>query len=277
MPLRIKSGSSQTTTVFGGGMPEKWTGLWWAAVTTGVCAAGVALVTVRRMLARDACAPAVYVAGRLANRDGVRDLQDRIVRDVGMRVTFDWTHQRMGGGAAGEEEESESEAEGWDSVLDAQRRRFARNDADAVAQADVLLVYMDDPDYPYRGTFTEIGVGYASGATIVLLDPHFASGRNSGPRTNVFYHLYDHRVSTVEEALEVLATLGPARKNAVWTWYLRRMANALSVLLESCGLVTSLSQTIPYFVLPAPYVKDPESAPLSQREVLALEDVGSSS
>jgi len=58
------------------------------------------------------------------------------------------------------------------------------NDLRGVHDCDYLIAIMDDLDYPYRGTFTEIGYGLGLNKNIIIINPN----ENSYCKSNCFYH-----------------------------------------------------------------------------------------
>ena len=78
---------------------------------------------------------------------------------------------------------------------------FAKLDIDGVVNADCLIAIMDDPEYMYRGTFTEIGAAIAIGKKIYVYCPN----DNAKCLTNCFiYHPAIIRVDNVTVFLSEL-------------------------------------------------------------------------
>lgn len=108
---------------------------------------------------------AVYVAGMFGERDKVHALQRELV-DRGHSITHDWTTQ----------ESITSDPE--------EKRRFADNDIRGVSDSDWVVVLMDHPTYPYRGTFTEIGCALGLKKPVYIISPKEPA---CACRTNVFF------------------------------------------------------------------------------------------
>ena len=88
----------------------------------------------------------------------------------------------------------------------------AMRDVAQVCGCDILLAIMIDPDYTYRGTWTEIGMALALNKRIIIVCPGTAIKESNTKytfshhcMTNVFYwHPRIQRVQTFEEALSSL-------------------------------------------------------------------------
>jgi nucleoside 2-deoxyribosyltransferase len=120
----------------------------------------------------------IYVAGKWDDKIFVKNVQ-KCLTERGHEITHDWTTQ------AGVED--------W---------ICAEKDIDGVVQADIVVALMMDPNYAYRGTFTEIGCALGLKKRIIILCPD----KVSAARTNCFFH---HKsiahVSTMSELYGVLA------------------------------------------------------------------------
>lgn len=124
----------------------------------------------------------VYVAGKWSDKYSIREIMDRVEK-MGGEITYDWTknistkcHEKLG--------------------------ESAKLDINGVVKADYVIFIMTDPNYPYRGTFTELGAALATGKTIFLYCPD----ESSYCVTNCFFH---HpgiiRVESIQEIYEHLA------------------------------------------------------------------------
>jgi len=106
----------------------------------------------------------IFIGGSFNNRVEVRKYMDKAIA-LGHVITHDWT----------------SVVTQPDS---ASRARTAKIDQEAVKDADVAIFIMDDPNYPYRGTFTELGMSIAYGKNIIIVNPL----EKIAAMTNVYYH-----------------------------------------------------------------------------------------
>jgi nucleoside 2-deoxyribosyltransferase len=52
-----------------------------------------------------------------------------------------------------------------------QRQAFADKDLEELASADMLVAVMDEKEYDYRGTFTEIGFALGQGKSVIIVCP----------------------------------------------------------------------------------------------------------
>ncbi len=50
--------------------------------------------------------------------------------------------------------------------------KCAHDDIEGVRNADIVVVLMDDPEYAYRGSFTEIGAALALNKPVFVVCPH---------------------------------------------------------------------------------------------------------
>jgi hypothetical protein len=70
---------------------------------------------------------------------------------------------------------------------------------------------MDDPDYSYRGTFTEIGASLALKKPLVVVCPD--DEKKHSCTTNCFFHHPNiMQVQTLEEAMNIVRTLQEAKR-----------------------------------------------------------------
>ena len=108
----------------------------------------------------------LYVAGKYADRD---DIHDKIValRKLGYKVPNDWTVVEQGDRS-------------YPSLAE-----YAKFDADGVLDADIVVAFLQDPDYAYRGTYFEIGCAVATGKPVIVVG-ELPDGCHV--KTNVFYH-----------------------------------------------------------------------------------------
>ncbi len=129
-----------------------------------------------------------YVSGQWFKKPQIRQIIKR-VKEMGHSITRDWTLIEMGN--------TSNPAVG----------KYARLNANAIKNADILLVIMTDTEYPYRGTFTEIGVALGCGTQIFIVCP-FTEGYC---RTNCYFNHPDIRhFETVDKALEELSVFQEA-------------------------------------------------------------------
>ncbi|KRE39164.1 hypothetical protein ASG73_02115 [Janibacter sp. Soil728] len=88
----------------------------------------------------------IYVAGPLADVEGVRRVQAEVVA-AGHELTLDWSRG------------PDSQLSDYDSAPEASAR-IARDDLDAVLTADAVIVVASE--HPGRGMFVELGAALAS-------------------------------------------------------------------------------------------------------------------
>jgi nucleoside 2-deoxyribosyltransferase len=128
----------------------------------------------------------IYLAGKYADRVKLGVKRDEL-RCLGHSITHDWMTYESSGPNTPEK-----------------LGEFAKFDIDGVMQSDVVVQVLDDPEYAYRGTFTELGAAIASNKYIVMVLP----AGEMKCKENVFcYHPAIHHVETWEGAKTILQRL----------------------------------------------------------------------
>ena len=89
----------------------------------------------------------VYVAGKWGDRERILK-RIREVEAMGYEITYVWPLDEH-----------------------ASFENAARNEINAVKRCDIFIAIMDDPDYSYRGTFTELGCALGLGKTVFVVSP----------------------------------------------------------------------------------------------------------
>lgn len=122
----------------------------------------------------------VYVATKFENQEIVRKAFE-LLRSAGHEITHDWTTEVVG----------DRTGEYRKIFLE----ECAIKDCNGVADADVILVI----NYPGGcGMFTELGLGLAYGALIVVVD-------GDKPPYNIFYNLPEvTHANSLEHAIEII-------------------------------------------------------------------------
>ena len=147
----------------------------------------------------------IYVASKWARRELTRDIMAELVK-LGHTIAYDWTQHK---------ESKSSEKEYADE---------AAADVAGIRSADLFIADMDDPAYPYRGTFFEMGVAVGANIPVVIVTPYVAfDPKNVAFHSNCFTTLPSIvRVATFTEALEVHAP-----RSRFTTEMLRSIADAV--------------------------------------------------
>lgn len=130
----------------------------------------------------------LYLAGKWADRNGSMGEKRDSLKAAGHEITHDWMtfevptrdHRQLG--------------------------VMAVKDIEGVQAADAVVIVMDDPDYSYRGSFSELGASLALGKPICMVSP---PGSGYGFKGNVFWH-HPHimYVETWKSALVWLEKMG---------------------------------------------------------------------
>ena len=131
----------------------------------------------------------IYIAGKWSEKE---KLQKKILDLIaqGHTITHDWTR--------------------FESDPNNSFQSMADHDVNGVINADIYIGIMDDDQYPYRGTFTELGVALAtqkirSDYKIYIVCPSFFIKKKAYYATNCFFHASGiEYVPTWEKMLEIL-------------------------------------------------------------------------
>lgn len=109
----------------------------------------------------------LFIAGCYYDRQIV-NVKIKEAQDLGFTITHNWTDQ--------EDMNRSNDALG----------EYARLDLNGVKSADILIALMDAPDleYPYRGTWTEIGAAIALGKEVWIV----SNLKNTYTRSNVYFY-----------------------------------------------------------------------------------------
>lgn len=103
----------------------------------------------------------LYVAGKFGDKEKIAAAIKKL-EALGHTITHNWTLDHK---FRGKNEEAQADASG-------------------VMKAEALVVFMDDINYPYRGSWTEIGIALGSGIPIYMVTTsEFQIGQK-----NVFFH-----------------------------------------------------------------------------------------
>jgi len=102
-----------------------------------------------------------YVAGKFSDSEKIQNIQ-KDLREIGYTITHDWTTKNTG----------------------LSPKECATLDIEGVKQSHLLFVLMDDNQYSYRGTFTEIGCAIGLNKKIIVVCPE----ERAICRTNCFFH-----------------------------------------------------------------------------------------
>lgn len=97
----------------------------------------------------------------------------------------------------------------WTQNLGINQSDAAKNDINGVLNADVLIAVMEDPNYEYRGTFTELGCALGLDKTVIIVSGvkgvQDSSNITTKCSTNCFYwHPSILHVSDFEKAKKII-------------------------------------------------------------------------
>jgi nucleoside 2-deoxyribosyltransferase len=107
----------------------------------------------------------IYLAGKWGDRALIRDIMKRLETEQKHTITHYWPE--------------------CEDVEDTPRDlgECARLDIEGVRNAEVVIVLMTDPNYAYRGSFTEIGAALALGKPLYIVCHH----EEAYCKTNCFF------------------------------------------------------------------------------------------
>lgn len=103
----------------------------------------------------------IYVAGKFYEAERLRGEMAKL-KQLGFQITHDWTTNEAMGPRTPE-----------------YLQKWAEFDINGVKEADFVIADMTDPEYPYRGTWCEIGCAYGLGKPVWIIA--------ATPSTNCFY------------------------------------------------------------------------------------------
>lgn len=101
----------------------------------------------------------VYISGKFSDKEMIKTYMTQLQK-FGHTITHDWTSY----------------------VSDSSNRAF--KNVEGVAFSEVVVIFMTDPKYSYRETFTELGASLGLLKEIYIICPD----KNSDCMTNVFFH-----------------------------------------------------------------------------------------
>lgn len=118
----------------------------------------------------------IYVAGKWFDKDRIGK-KIEILEKMGYNITHNWTKVEVGTTRC---------SDNYPEITPEIDRDYADRDIKGVTDASLLVVDMCDEKYPYRGTWTEIGVALGQRAVgqekeIWIISPNKRS-------TNIFFY-----------------------------------------------------------------------------------------
>lgn len=129
----------------------------------------------------------LYVAGRWNSRDQLLARAESLEQQ-GAEITHKWMLV-------------ETKAE----RTNAMRGQLALNDTEGVKAADVVVVVIDDVEYPYRGTYCEIGTAIGHGVPVVMYEAVDIPDSSYVGQNIFFHHPHIHHVKSWEAVNRFLA------------------------------------------------------------------------
>ena len=132
----------------------------------------------------------IYVAGGWSFRVHLQQIMNQL-KEKGFNVVSNWPSRENG---IRTPQQLEQDAK-WD-ILE-------------VLQCDVLIAIMDNKDYPYRGTFTEIGCSIGANKRTIIVCPgeyDQESCKYTHDCMNNLFYFYPNiiHVNTLEEAIKLI-------------------------------------------------------------------------
>ncbi len=134
----------------------------------------------------------VYVAGAFKHKQKIVSVMKDLEKN-GFHITHKWTEVEVS----------------HDSVHE-DFGRWAEQDENGVRNAEVVLIYITDPNHTYRGTSTELGIAIALRKFIVVVDPDYRP--MMGFHENVFAaHPLVHHVNSMDGFYHLYVETHPNR------------------------------------------------------------------
>ena len=124
----------------------------------------------KQMINNKSSIPKVWISGAWAHRERMGQLIDQ-VRQMGYEITHDWTRLEKAPNPSPQE-----------------MGMYAKFDIDGVKNADVVVAVLEDPDYPYRGTFTEIGCALGANKPTHIVWPYSLETSEKNAQILFFWH-----------------------------------------------------------------------------------------
>lgn len=118
----------------------------------------------------------LYVAGKWGDREEIDRLMDQL-ETRGHQITHRWTRFEQ------HDQGSQTLVDNLPYSVD-HLSHAAVFDIRGVQEAEMVLVFMTDPKYAYRGSFTEIGCALGLNKQVFVVCPD----ENAYCRTNCFFH-----------------------------------------------------------------------------------------
>jgi nucleoside 2-deoxyribosyltransferase len=147
----------------------------------------------------------LYVAGRFADKEEIGK-KIKQLENKGYAITHDWTKTEIPDNAQHIQTlvNDDNKHTGYSFPY---MRECATRDINGVVNADVLVVYMEHPNYEYRGTWTEIGCAIGLKKQIYIVMPDLEHPIRERLNSTIVHTKYN---STIGHAfLHNINTLNP--------------------------------------------------------------------
>ena len=132
----------------------------------------------------------VYVAGKWGDSEKISK-KIRELEKLGISITLNWTKCKEEN--CNKEQQLIADDTLYNEPFDNKElnpvkhrkelQRDAEEEINAVRDANYIIAIMDDPEYTYRGTFTEVGASLGLNKTVFIYNPN----EQSRCMTNCFY------------------------------------------------------------------------------------------
>lgn len=114
----------------------------------------------------------IYIAGKWHEKTKLQNCM-KDIKNLGHTITHDWTT--------------------FEADPNNSKQSMANHDIAGVMSADMYIGLFDDVKYPYRGTFTELGVALAEQRNnpsykIYIICPTYFTDKSAYCITNCFFH-----------------------------------------------------------------------------------------
>jgi hypothetical protein len=168
----------------------------------------------------------VYLAGEF-HSPLIPKYYERLSSIEGVKITHNWTLER-----------------------DKPREEAAQFDIEGVCSCHIFLAVMDNPTYPYRGTFTELGAALALGKPILLVSPE--TPYIDASSNCFFWHPSIFHLSSFEAAERLLRCASKPHPKIMILGAGRHGKDTVADLLQKKGwfIFSSSSEAATVFIYP---------------------------
>ena len=132
----------------------------------------------------------LYLAGKFADKERMETLANRLEVELGADITFRWWSYPQ---------------KPVDERTHQESQMLGTLETEGILKADLVIALMDDPEYLYRGTSTELGICIGSRTPAFVLQ----STTKAHWSRNPFNHLATAYFTDLEKLIQQVKDLSP--------------------------------------------------------------------